>query len=134
MGVEILGADIAPNQVEVIESKTKFSTEMDCKSLSNIGQEHDEPTKTGSVESSIEISGKAKEADNLMSSNIPKDVVDEWPAPKKIHTFYFAKVRLYEDPELKEKIEKAEKRLEAMSKDRADIIDKLKIKRVSNIS
>lgn len=130
MGVEILGADITPKQVEANEGKTNFSTEMDCKSLSNIGQELDEPTKTGSTESSNEMSGKAKEADNFVSSNIPKDAVDEWPAPKKIHTFYFARVRLYEDPKLKEQIEKAEKRLETLSKDRAEIIDKkLKPKR-----
>lgn len=130
MGMEILGADITRKQIEANEGKANFSTEMDCKSLSNIGQELDEPTKTGSMESSNEISGKAKEADNLVSSNIPKDAVDEWPAPMKIRTFYFARVRLYEDPELKDKIEKAEKRVETLSKDRAEIIDKkLKPKR-----
>lgn len=133
MGVEILGANITSKHVEVDGDKTNFSTEMDGKTLSNMGHELDEPTKTGSMESSIEINGMAKETDNLVNSNIPKDVVDEWPAPKKFHTFYFARVRLYEDPKIKENIEKAENHLQKMSDDRTKIFDKLKTKRVRGI-
>lgn len=127
MGVEILGADVTPKQVEASEGNANFHTEMNGKQSSNFA-EINEPTKTGSVDLNGTI-GKAKEADNPVSSNTPKDAVDEWPAPKQIHTFYFIRVRSYEDPKLKTKLGDADKDLQRMNRSRAEIIEALKEKR-----
>ncbi|XP_072998984.1 proton pump-interactor 1-like isoform X1 [Typha latifolia] len=63
------------------------------------------------------------------ASNFPKDVVDEWPAPKEIHTFYFAKYRSYEDPKLKAKIEQADKEIQRKNQARFLITEALREKR-----
>ncbi|XP_072965648.1 proton pump-interactor BIP131-like isoform X2 [Typha angustifolia] len=63
------------------------------------------------------------------ASNFPKDVVDEWPAPKEIHTFYFAKYRSYEDPKLKAKIEQADKEIQRKNQARFQITEALREKR-----
>ena len=130
MGVEILGADMTPKQVEANEGKGNFPSEMDGKSFSNLGQELNEPTKTGATDTLNGTNGKAKEGDNMDSSNIPKDAADEWPAPKQIHTFYFIRICSYENPQLKTEIAKAETDLRKKIDTRSEIIDQLKEKRV----
>ena len=133
MGVEILGADLTPKQVEADEGEANFPSEMDSKSFSNLGQELNEPTRTGATDTLNGTNGKAKEGDYLESSNIsstPKDAVDEWPASKQIHTFYLIRIRSYENPQLKTEIAKAETDFKKKIDTRTKIIDQLKEKRV----
>ncbi|XAR68328.1 hypothetical protein NMG60_11003416 [Bertholletia excelsa] len=70
-----------------------------------------------------------KEGTKAPEVNFPKDVVDEWPAPKQIHSFYFVKYRSYEDPKLKAKLDLADRDIQKKTQARSQILDKLKEKR-----
>ncbi|KAI6690371.1 hypothetical protein NL676_027199 [Syzygium grande] len=61
--------------------------------------------------------------------NFPKDAVDEWPAPKRIHTFYIVKYRSYEDPSIKVKIEQADKEIQRRNLAKFQITETLREKR-----
>ncbi|GMH05642.1 hypothetical protein Nepgr_007482 [Nepenthes gracilis] len=69
------------------------------------------------------------EGKNTTSADFPKDVVDEWPAPKQVHSFYFVKYRSYDDPKWKDKIDQAEKELQRKNQQRFQITEALKAKR-----
>ncbi|KAH6835551.1 proton pump interactor 1 [Perilla frutescens var. hirtella] len=69
------------------------------------------------------------ELNKLSESNFPKDVVDEWPEPTQIHSFYVVRYRTYEDQNLKAKLDVAEKELQKKNQSRSQIFDKLKTKR-----
>ncbi|XP_027085784.1 proton pump-interactor 1-like [Coffea arabica] len=58
--------------------------------------------------------------------NFPKDAVDEWPAPKQIHSFYFVKYRLHEDQKLKVKLDQADTGLQKKNQARSQLIEKLR--------
>ncbi|KAL2466814.1 Proton pump-interactor 1 [Abeliophyllum distichum] len=70
------------------------------------------------------------EVNKVYEANLPKDAVDEWPAPQQIHSFYIFKYRLCEDPKLKAKLDLAEKELQKKNLARSQITDKLRAKRV----
>ncbi|KAK4342067.1 hypothetical protein RND71_037883 [Anisodus tanguticus] len=72
---------------------------------------------------------KKEDVSRVPVSNVPKDVVEDWPEPKQIHSFYTVKFRRFEDPKLKAKIELAEKDLQKKNQARSQIIEKLKAKR-----
>ncbi|XP_070033294.1 proton pump-interactor 1-like isoform X1 [Nicotiana tomentosiformis] len=59
-------------------------------------------------------------------SSLRKDAVDDWPAPKQIHSFYIVRYRRFEDQKLKAKFDLAEKELQKMNKARSQVIEKLK--------
>ncbi|XP_078443942.1 proton pump interactor 1 [Wolffia australiana] len=80
----------------------------------------------GSVDSSHEGNGVAVDAKNDM---LPKDAVDEWPAPKQVHTFYFVRYQPYEDPKLKARFDQIDKEIQKWNKERSQIMDSLKQKR-----
>ncbi|KAF8025820.1 hypothetical protein BT93_F2601 [Corymbia citriodora subsp. variegata] len=69
------------------------------------------------------------EANKVSEVNFPKDAVDEWPAPKRIHTFYIAKYRSYEDPSIKVKMEQADKEIHRRNQARFQITETLREKR-----
>ncbi|PPR97533.1 hypothetical protein GOBAR_AA23137 [Gossypium barbadense] len=69
------------------------------------------------------------DGNNASNDNFPTDAVDEWPAAKQVHSFYFVRYRLYEDPKIKAKIDEADKELQKWSKTRFKITDELKAKR-----
>ncbi|KAG1346578.1 Proton pump-interactor BIP131 [Cocos nucifera] len=129
MGVEVLGADVTSGQVKGIEGNDTFLAEMDSKTETNLGQEAGEPIKSGLGDNSHGAKEETKEADHVTNANFPKDAVDEWPAPKKIHTFYFVKFRSYEDPKLKTKIEQTDKDIQKKNQARFQITEALKAKR-----
>ncbi|XP_008794130.2 proton pump-interactor 1-like isoform X2 [Phoenix dactylifera] len=130
MVVETVGADITPSQVkEGIEGDNTFLAEMDSKTKSNQGHGLDGLSKFGSVDDSHGVNGEGKEGDRVANVNFPKDAVDEWPAPKQFHTFYFVKHRSYEDPKLKAKIEQADKEIRKKNEHRFQITEALKAKR-----
>ncbi|KAJ8483637.1 hypothetical protein OPV22_016122 [Ensete ventricosum] len=93
------------------------------------GQGPEEPVSFGLVDNSNGANGDAKEGDHLTDANLPKDAVDEWPAAKKIHTFYFIRYRTIEDPKLKAKIDNADKEITKSTQTRLQITDALKAKR-----
>ncbi|KAI4993970.1 hypothetical protein ZWY2020_008283 [Hordeum vulgare] len=59
----------------------------------------------------------------------PKDAADEWPEPKQTYTFYFVKVRSFEDPKLRAKLEQAEKDFQNKIQARSKIIEAIKAKK-----
>lgn len=76
---------------------------------------------------------KKGEANNVVvnEANLPKDAVDEWPAPKQIHSFYFVKYRSYDDQQLRAKLDQADRELQRLNQNRFQITEKLRAKRVS---
>lgn len=73
-----------------------------------------------------------KEVNNLPENSIPKDAVDEWPAPKQIHTFYMVKYRLYDDQKTKARLDQADKELKKLNQARYLVTEKIRAKKVSN--
>ncbi|GMJ05250.1 proton pump interactor 1 [Hibiscus trionum] len=107
MGVEIVGSNMA----QVTEA-----AEVDKDPVHN---------------ETIKVVPSAKESDtgdgtNASNANVPTGAVDEWPATKQIHSFYFARYRLYDDPEMKAKIDQADKELQKWNRTRFKITDELK--------
>lgn len=72
------------------------------------------------------------ELNKIPDSNLPKDVVDEWPEPTQIHSFYVVRYRAFEDQNLKAKLDLADKDLQKKNQARSQLFDKLKTKRVSS--
>ncbi|GMJ10182.1 hypothetical protein HRI_004687400 [Hibiscus trionum] len=82
----------------------------------------------------IKVVSGAKEpvkgdGNNAFDPNVPMDAVDEWPAAKQIHSFYFVRYRLYDDPKIKAKIDQADKELQKWNRARFKITDELKAMR-----
>ena len=77
MGVEVMVSDMTEVSIDKV-------TEVDNEKLDK-DLVHNESIK---VDSHGEEPDKGEE-NNASDANFPKDVVDEWPAPKKIHSFYF---------------------------------------------
>lgn len=71
------------------------------------------------------------EGNDVSDSNVPKDVGEEWPAPKQIHSFYFVRCRPYDDPTIKTKIDQFDKEISKINQGRFQITEALKAKRVS---
>ncbi|CAI9754979.1 unnamed protein product [Fraxinus pennsylvanica] len=108
--------------IEAVESKVAITVETDNLSVAkenlNIkfgSQSLDEPSE-GEVNKAYEAS-------------LPRDALDEWPAPKQIHSFYIIKYRLCDDPNLKAKLDLADKELKKKNLARSQITDKLRAKR-----
>lgn len=90
-----------------------------------------ESGEAANVHLSDESNGLDKvEVDTVPNDNFPKDAVDEWPTPKKIHVYYFVKFRSYEDPQLKNKIDQADKDLQKKNQARSQLFDQIKLKKV----
>lgn len=70
----------------------------------------------------------------VSESNLPKDVVDEWPEPMQTHAFHIVRYRAFEDPNLKAKFDLSEKELQKKNQIRVQIVEKLKAKRVRTLS
>ncbi|XVF04231.1 hypothetical protein REPUB_Repub05bG0064500 [Reevesia pubescens] len=125
MGVDVVGSDMAPVSVDkVTEVDKSFLHEKENGKLDK-DSVHNEPIKGGSH-------GKEPdkgEENNVSEANFPKDAVDEWPAPKQIHSFYFVRYRPYDDPKIKAKIDQADKEMQKWNKARFQLTDELKAKR-----
>eukprot|EP00258_Populus_trichocarpa_P024781 XP_024440800.1 proton pump-interactor 1 [Populus trichocarpa] len=66
------------------------------------------------------------EGNDVTDANLPKDAIDEWPAPKQIHSFYFVTYRQYDDPKIKSKIDQADKEIQKRNLSRFEITEELK--------
>lgn len=85
-----------------------------------------DPISFGSHGNDEKFKGEAK---NVPESNLPDHVVDEWPRPTQIHSFYFVRYRPYDDPTLKTKVDLADKDVQKKNLARSQITEKLKVKR-----
>ncbi|KAA8526825.1 hypothetical protein F0562_008946 [Nyssa sinensis] len=92
----------------------------------NQGPGLNEPIKFGSHGTDEPVKG---EGNNKPEVHFPKNAVDEWPAPKQIHSLYFIKYRSYEDSKLKAKLDQADKDIQKKTQARSQIIEKLREKR-----
>ncbi|XP_061367560.1 proton pump-interactor 1-like [Gastrolobium bilobum] len=63
------------------------------------------------------------EGNGVSDSNVPTNVVEEWPAPKQIHSFYFAMFRPYDDPNIKSKVDKLYKEINQKSKEQIQVTE-----------
>lgn len=89
--------------------------------------EDSKPAFPGVPNGSLKVDDGGQET--ALDSGVPKDVKDEWPAPKAIHTFYFVKFRSYEDLQLKLKTDQADKDLQKKTQARYQITEALRAKR-----
>lgn len=117
MGMEVVGAEAAPAQVKVADEEVTLFQDKESQATA---KEREEAAVFGSD------NGKA--AANDMAP--PKDAAEEWPEPKQTYTFYFVKIRSFEDPKLRAKLEQAEKDFQNKIQARAKIIEAIKAKKV----
>lgn len=85
-----------------------------------------EPVKFGSQDDAP-VNGEDK---NVTVVNLPKDAVDEWPAPVQIHSFYFVRYRPYDDPKIKAKLDQADREIQKRNTARFELMEELKAKKV----
>lgn len=121
MGVE---SEVAQVPVQAGSDDASLLLESD-KAKVNQGKGPNEAITFGSHGVDEQAKGEAK----TNVTNFPKDAVDEWPAPKQIHSFYFPKYRSYEDPKLKSKVEQADRDVQKWNQARAKCIEEIRAKR-----
>jgi len=114
--MEVVGAETAPVQVNVADGEVALFQDKESKATA---KEREEAAVFGSD------NGKA--AANDMAP--PKDAVDEWPEPKQTYTFYFVKIRSFEDPKLRAKLEQADKEFQNKIQARSKIFEAIKAKK-----
>lgn len=122
MGVEVVtsgGFEVAPAPFE-----GKPETNGKVEKVSFKFGSHGEPPKKAEETTS-------SSSNKIISSDVPKDAAEEWPAAKQIRSFYFVKYRHFDDPKIKAKLEVADKEFEKLKKARSAVIDDLKAKKVS---
>lgn len=129
MAVEVAGFEMVQGPVEngsegdksVLLAKENGNLERDSGVAEPIqfGSHGDEPAKGAKVE-----------GNGVADSGVPKGAVEEWPAPKQIHTFYFVKYRQYEDPNIKSKIDQLDKDINKKNQTRFQITESIRAKRV----
>ncbi|KAL3508683.1 hypothetical protein ACH5RR_028084 [Cinchona calisaya] len=118
--------------VEVVESKLAHVSGETTGEENNLLKENGkisevmgltEPIKFGSHGMDEPVKG---ESNKVAEVNFPRDAVDEWPAPKQIHSFYFVKYRLHEDQKLKAKLDQVDTELQRKNQARSQLIEKLR--------
>jgi hypothetical protein len=129
MAIEVDGFEMVQGPMETVtEGDTTVLHEKENGKLDQ-GPGLNEPIKFGS-HGDEPIKG---EANNVSGANFPKDAVDEWPAPKQIHSFYFVRCRPYDDPKIKVKLDLADKEIQRKNQARFQITEALKAKRVRRL-
>ncbi|KAJ4842593.1 hypothetical protein Tsubulata_029708 [Turnera subulata] len=125
MGVEVVGSEMAQVPIEAVSEVD--SSFLHDKENGKLEKESglSEPIKFGTHEQ-VPTQG---EANDVADSNFPKDAVDEWPAPKQIHSFYFVRFRTYDDPKIKAKIDQADKEIQKRTQARIQLTEQLRAKR-----
>ena len=126
MGVEVVGFEAAPSPLEAVtEPESALLHDKENGKLNQV------PAVTEPIKFGSHGDEPVKGEGNNVSDNFPKDVVDEWPAPKQIHSFYFIKYRSYDDPKIKAKFDQADKEIQRRNQARYQITEALKAKKVS---
>lgn len=126
MGVEVAGFEMVQGPVDTVAVGDGSALHEKENGKLDQGLSSHEPIQFGSHGEE-----PAKEDENgVADAKLPKDAVDEWPAPKQIHSFYFVRYRPYDDPKIKAKIDQASTESEKRTQARLKITDQLKAKRV----
>ncbi|CAN6224186.1 unnamed protein product [Urochloa humidicola] len=120
MGMEVVGAETAPAEVKVSDGEVNLFQEKESKATA---KEREEAAVFGSETTT-----------NVADLAPPKDVKDEWPEPKQTYAFYFVKVRTFEDPKLRAKLELAEKEFQKKIQARSKLIDAVRAKKAERSS
>ncbi|CAK7327796.1 unnamed protein product [Dovyalis caffra] len=125
MGVEV----VAP---ETVQAPIDGVSEVDKSILHE--EENGKLDKASGLAEPIQFGSHGEEAvkiegNDVTDANLPKDAVDEWPAPKQIHSFYFVTYRPHDDPIIKAKIDQADKEIQKRNLSRFQITEELKAKR-----
>ncbi|CAL5064765.1 unnamed protein product [Urochloa decumbens] len=120
MGMEVVGAETAPAEVKVSDGEVNLFQEKESKATA---KEREEAAVFGSETTT-----------NVADLAPPKDVKDEWPEPKQTYAFYFVKVRSFEDPKLRAKLEAAEKEFQKKIQARSKLIDAVRAKKAERSS
>ncbi|ESW05176.1 hypothetical protein PHAVU_011G158400 [Phaseolus vulgaris] len=71
----------------------------------------------------------APDSNAAPDADVPKDAVEDWPAPKQIHSFYFVRFRPYDDPIIKANLDKLDKDMSQKNQARIQVTDALRAKR-----
>lgn len=125
MGVEVAGFEMVQGPVETVAVGDGSVLHEKENGKLDQGLSSHEPIQFGSHGEE-----PAKEDENgVADAKLPKDAVDEWPAPKQIHSFYFVRYRPYDDPKIKAKIDQASTESEKRTQARLKITDQLKARR-----
>ncbi|KAK9150140.1 hypothetical protein Syun_008449 [Stephania yunnanensis] len=125
MGAEVLGAEVAA--VPVKDGSEVESSFVNEKENGELNQDSvDEPIKFGTHGADGPVKG---EGEAVKDTHFPKDAVDEWPEPKQIYTFYFVKVRSYDDPKLKSKIDLADREIQKKNQERFQLTEAISAKK-----
>ncbi|KAF7822704.1 proton pump-interactor 1-like [Senna tora] len=124
MSVEVTG-------FEMVQGPAENGAEGD-KSVSH-GKENGKLEKDPGADEAIKFGSHgdetAKEGNKISDSDVRKDAVEDWPAPKQIHSFYFVRFRPYEDPNMKSKIDQLDKDLSKKNQARFQLTEALRAKR-----
>ncbi|CAN1845482.1 Proton pump-interactor 1 [Linum perenne] len=125
MGVEVVTSDVVPVTVEAVNEVDKSI--LHEKENGKLDKESgpDEAIKFGSHEKAVENGDKT----DVANPNLPRNAIEEWPAPKQIHTFYFIRCRPYEDPKTKAKIDQIDKEITKRNEALTRVNDRTRAKR-----
>ncbi|PAN12024.1 hypothetical protein PAHAL_2G236600 [Panicum hallii] len=115
MGMEVVGAETAPAEVKVSDGEVNLFQEKESKATA---KEREEAAVFGSETTT-----------NVADMAPPKDAKDEWPEPKQTYAFYFVKIRSFEDPKLRAKLEQADKEFQKKIQARSKLIEALRAKK-----
>ncbi|KAF8781277.1 hypothetical protein HU200_000638 [Digitaria exilis] len=115
MGMEVVGAETAPAEVKVSDGEVNLFQEKESKATA---KEREEAAVFGSETTT-----------NAADMAPPKDAKDEWPEPKQTYAFYFVKIRSFEDPKLRAKLELADKEFQKKIQARSKLIEALRAKK-----
>ncbi|XP_016676402.2 proton pump-interactor BIP103 [Gossypium hirsutum] len=127
ISVEVVDSDLAQLSIDKV-------TEVDKSFLHENGKLDKDPVYNNPIEVDSHSEEPDKEEENgAFDPHFPKDVVNEWPAPKQIYSFHFIRYRFYEDPAIKAKLDQVDKEIRKWNKARFKLTDELKAKRDSSI-
>ncbi|XP_015954088.1 proton pump-interactor 1 [Arachis duranensis] len=126
MVVEVTGFEVVQGQV------ANGAAEQD-KSVSG-DKEHGKLVQNSVVADPVKLGSNGDEyakvrGNGVLDSGVPEGAVEDWPAPKMIHSFYFARCRPYDDPNIKSKVDKLDKEINQKNQQRIKLTDTLRVKR-----
>jgi len=118
--MEVVGAEAAPAEVKVSDGEVNLFQEKESKATA---KEREEAVVFGSETTT-----------NIADLAPPKDAKDEWPEPKQTYAFYFIKIRSFEDPKLRAKLEQADKEFQKKIQARSKLIEAVRAKKAERSS
>ncbi|CAD6225228.1 unnamed protein product [Miscanthus lutarioriparius] len=118
--MEAVGAEAAPAEVKVSDGEVNLFQEKESKATA---KEREEAAVFGSETTT-----------NVTDLAPPKDAKDEWPEPKQTYAFYFIKIRSFEDPKLRAKLEQADKEFQKKIQARSKLIEAVRAKKAERFS